>query len=318
MKFIDPRIDFAFKKIFGSEDGKDILINFLESLMGLEGDRRIKTITLLDPFQAPKIRGMKYSVLDVKCLDNRGIHYVVEMQIEKVRAFVKRIQYNAAKAYVNQIASAEDYPKLDQVIAITITDFVLFDMLEQPVSRHIMREDATGKSLLDAIVHYLIELPKFQKGLEELSCPLDQWIYFIRMAGKLEEEPPGWHAPPIHHAFEKARIANLSREEFEDYEKAGMAVADRKGAIELANEKGIREGLHKGHLKGLQEGLQEGHRKGLQEGSTKILLLLLETRFGPLPHWVPETLNDADEPTLNQWTLRVIKANTLEDVFLEA
>jgi predicted transposase/invertase (TIGR01784 family) len=67
MKYIDPRIDFAFRKIFGSEDGKDILISFLESLLGLEGDKRIKEITILDPFQLPKIKAMKHSILDVKC-----------------------------------------------------------------------------------------------------------------------------------------------------------------------------------------------------------------------------------------------------------
>ncbi|MBF0177974.1 MAG: PD-(D/E)XK nuclease family transposase, partial [Magnetococcales bacterium] len=98
MKFIDPKIDFAFRKIFGSDDAKDILVSFLESLLGLDGDRRIAELTILDPFLAPKIRELKYSVLDVKCRDHRGITYIVEMQIQKATAFLKRIQYNAAKA----------------------------------------------------------------------------------------------------------------------------------------------------------------------------------------------------------------------------
>ena len=101
MKFIDPRIDFAFKKIFGSEDTKDILISFLESLMGLEGDKRIQEVTLMDPFLAPRIRNMKESVLDVRCKDYRDVSYIVEMQVRKTRAFLKRIQFNAAKTYVN-------------------------------------------------------------------------------------------------------------------------------------------------------------------------------------------------------------------------
>ncbi|MEO5372544.1 MAG: Rpn family recombination-promoting nuclease/putative transposase, partial [Magnetococcus sp. DMHC-1] len=69
MKFIDPRIDYAFKKIFGSEDAKDVLISFLESLLGLDGDRRIVELAILDPFLAPKIKGLKSSILDVKCRD---------------------------------------------------------------------------------------------------------------------------------------------------------------------------------------------------------------------------------------------------------
>ena len=123
MKFIDPRIDFAFKKIFGSDDAKDILISFLESLLGLEGDKRLKSVTILNPYLEPRIQVMKTSILDVRCQDFRNITYIVEMQMRKVRAFLKRIQYNASKAYINQIAKAEDYPKLNQVIAITITDF---------------------------------------------------------------------------------------------------------------------------------------------------------------------------------------------------
>ncbi len=73
MIFIDPRIDFAFKKIFGSESAKDVLVSFLESLLGLEGDRRIADLTILDPFLAPKIRELKYSILDVRCQDHRGV-----------------------------------------------------------------------------------------------------------------------------------------------------------------------------------------------------------------------------------------------------
>ncbi|MBF8274753.1 MAG: hypothetical protein HW380_3858, partial [Magnetococcales bacterium] len=99
MKFIDPRIDFAFKKIFGSEDAKDILISFLESLLKLEGDRCIQELTILDPFLAPRTRELKSTILDVRCKDHRGISYIVEMQMEKVPAFVKRIQYNSAKVY---------------------------------------------------------------------------------------------------------------------------------------------------------------------------------------------------------------------------
>ncbi|MBF0095997.1 MAG: PD-(D/E)XK nuclease family transposase, partial [Magnetococcales bacterium] len=83
MKFIDPRIDFAFKRIFGSEDAKDVLTSFLESLLDLEGDRRIAELTILDPFLAPRIKELKSSILDVRCKDHRGISYVVEMQVEK-------------------------------------------------------------------------------------------------------------------------------------------------------------------------------------------------------------------------------------------
>lgn len=295
MKFIDPRIDFAFKKIFGSEDAKDILISFLESLLGLEGDRCIAELTILDPFLAPKIKELKYSVLDVKCRDHRGISYIVEMQIQKTAAFLKRIQYNAAKAYVHQIERGEDYPKLNQVIAVTITDFALFEGFDHCVSRHESRETVTGETFLQEILHYFIELPKFTKPLEELIAVLDQWIYFIKFAGTLEAIPDKIRVEPIRHAFEKAMVANMTAEEYEYYEKAGIAITDAQGAVQLARE----------------EGRQEGRRAE----AVAVLRRLLSRRFGVLPEGVSDKVAQADLPTLETWTDRVLDALSLNDVF---
>ena len=262
MKFIDPRIDFAFKKIFGSEDTKDILINFIESLLGLENDKKIKEISILDTFVAPKIKGLKLSILDVKCKDHRGISYIVEMQVRKAKAFVKRIQYNAAKTYANQIAKGEDYPKLNQVI-VTITNFTLFEGLEQYVSRHATTESETGGEYLSGIIYYFIELSKFEKKVESLDNFLDKWIWFIKYASELENIPDNFKEKVFVHAFEKAAMVNMSSEELEYYDKASMAIADQQGALELAREEAKEEGM--------KEGIKEGKRKGL-EIFTKYLL----------------------------------------------
>ena len=277
MKFIDPRIDFAFKKIFGGEDTKDILINFIESLLGLKDDKKIKEIDILDPFVAPQIKGLKLSVLDVKCKDHRGISYIVEMQVRKAKAFVKRIQYNAAKTYANQIAKGEDYPKLNQVIAVTITNFTLFDGLDQYVSRHATIETETGKEYLSGIVYYVIELSKFEKEVQFLDNVLDKWIWFIKYASEIEEIPENLKEEVFVHAFEKAAIANMSPNELEYYDKASMAIADQQGALELAREEakeegkveGIKEGTEKGREEGIREGREKGKEEGIKEGKEK-------------------------------------------------
>lgn len=301
MKFIDPRIDFAFKKIFGSEDTKDILISFLESLLGLVDDKCIKEITILDPYLAPKVKGMKESVLDIRCLDHRGISYIVEMQVRKVRAFLQRIQFNAAKTYVNQIVGAEEYPKLNQVIAITITDFSLFDHFSHCVSCHRTLEESTSQNYLDGIVYYFIELSKFQQSLEKLDNVLDKWIFFIKTARSLEEVPEIFNSEPFRHAFEKARVANMDREEFELYERAGMAITDARGSIELA----------------MEEGRHKGRQEGRQEESAELLVTLLKKRFGQLSAPVCQKIIQTDLATLKRWILRVLDAKSLDDVFLE-
>ena len=303
MKFIDPRIDFAFKKIFGSEDAKDILISFLESLMRLEGDRRIREVTILDPYLAPKIKNMKYSILDVKCVDHRGVHYIVEMQVRKVRAFLKRIQYNAAKAYVNQIAQAEDYPKLNQVIAVTITDFTLFENISHYVTHHQTREMTTGQHHLQEIIYYFIELSKFNVLLDDLNEVLDKWIYFIKEAGVLKDIPGRLNEGPFRHAFEKALVANMNPEEFELYEKAGMAIADTRGAIDLAREEGERIGE------------QRGVRKGRRGEAADMLLRQLTHKFGEPANEYKEKIANVDLHSLEKWSLRVLDAKSLGEVF---
>ncbi|MBF0186051.1 MAG: Rpn family recombination-promoting nuclease/putative transposase [Magnetococcales bacterium] len=309
MKFIDPRIDFAFKKIFGSESAKDVLVSFLESLLGLEGDRRIAELIILDPFLAPKIRELKYSILDVKCRDHRGVSYIVEMQVQKVAAFLKRIQYNAAKAYAHQIECGEDYPRLNQVITITITDFVLFGGFGHCVSRHESRETITGQSYLQDILHFFVELPKFSKSLEGLDDILDRWIYFIKYAGSLQEVPEKLSAAPFRHAFEMAMVANMTAEELEMYDKAGIAIADARGAVELAREEALREGA--------QIGEQRGIGIGEQRREAAVLTRLLQHRFGDLPPWASQKIADADLATLENWSLRILDAPTLESVLAD-
>ena len=323
MKFIDPRIDFAFKKIFGSEEAKDILISFLESLMGLEGDKRIQEITILDPFLAPQIQEMKNSVLDVRCKDHRGISYIVEMQVRKTRAFLKRIQFKAKKVYVNQISKGDAYPKLNQVVAITITDFSLFDDFDHYVSQHQTQETITGKSLMQEVVYWFVELSKFNKSLEELDTVLDKWIFFIKMASDLDVIPSSFQEDPFHYAFERARVANMGRQELEYYYKAGIAIADARGAIELALEEGEQIGVIKGEqigiIKGEQLGIIKGEQigiiKGEQRRAATTLLRQLEHKFGSLSEHEKEKIMQADLSTLEIGSLRILDAKSMDDLF---
>ncbi|MBF0110855.1 MAG: DUF4351 domain-containing protein [Magnetococcales bacterium] len=132
---------------------------------------------------------------------------------------------------------------------------------------------------------------------------LDQWIHFIKCAGTLETIPDTIREEPIRHAFEKARVANMTAEEFELYEKAGMAIADAQGAVQLAREEGW------------QKGRQDGWQDGRQAEAVAVLRRLLSRRFGRLPERVSDTVAQADLPTLETWTDRVLDARSLNDVF---
>ena len=271
MQFTDPRSDYAFKRIFGNDQAHDILISFLNAVMGLEGERKIKSVVILNPYEAPKIKELKHSFLDVKCTDHREVHYVVEMQVEYVKGLIKRIVYNSSKAYVNQIERGVDYPKLNQVISINILDFTMF---ENPnigyLSHHLIKESTTNQCFLEEISYYFIELPKFTKTEHELTNNLERWVFFLKNAGSLDYIPKSLQVEVFKKAFDIANRSNLSREEWEVYDQSLVFIQDQRGAAEAALEKGLAQGeqigMEKGEKIGMEKGLTEGKRMGMAEG----------------------------------------------------
>lgn len=170
MIFINPKIDFAFKKIFGSEDSKDILVSFLNALI-YEAQPIIQDLEILNPYLAPKIRGIKDTYLDIKAKiidsetkEDRTV--IIEMQVLNVEGFEKRILYNAAKSYSIQLTTGQGYNLLNPVIALTITDFVMFADLPNVTSRFVLKEK---DFLIDYPIYDIelifVELPKFKKEL---------------------------------------------------------------------------------------------------------------------------------------------------------
>ena len=271
MIFINPKTDFAFKKIFGSEQSKDILISFLNAIL-YAGNPTIEDLDILNPYLAPKIRGIKDTYLDVKAKITGTKTVIIEMQVLNVEGFEKRILYNAAKTYSIQLDSGEDYTLLNPVIALTITDFEMFPHFEKLISRFILKEK---EYLVDYSIYDLelvfVELPKFQKNLEQLETLTDKWLYFLKQARKLESVPETMSVvPEIKKAFEIANQAHLSREELEDLEKREIFIHDQRNAIKKAlnqgREQGIKEGREQGIEEGREQGIEEGREQGIEEG----------------------------------------------------
>jgi predicted transposase/invertase (TIGR01784 family) len=254
MRFLDPKTDFAFTRIFGNDQAHDVLIHFLNSLLGLKDKHAVVEVKILNPYLAPRIAYQKHSFLDVKCVDQRGIHFVVEMQVQYIQSFEKRIIYNASKAYVNQLARGESYPQLNQVIAINILDFILFDDIKEYHTKHLIKEDLSNNCYLRDIQYHFIELPKFNKIESGLTSMADRWIYFIKEAGHLENIPESLEIEPYKNAFEIANIAGMSKEELASFEAASIALQDEKGIVEAAWDKGKTEGK----IEGLKEAIELG------------------------------------------------------------
>ncbi|MBD0312216.1 MAG: Rpn family recombination-promoting nuclease/putative transposase [Microcoleus sp. T3-bin5] len=253
MIFINPKTDFAFKKIFGSEQSKDILISFLNALL-YKGHPIIEDLEILNPYQPPKIRGVKDTYLDIRAKLNNEQTVIIEMQVLNVEGFEKRILYNAAKAYSIQLDTGVDYTLLNPVIALTITDFEMFPNLDKVISRFVLKErDYLVDYLIYDIELVFVELPKFGKKLEELETLTDKWIYFLKNAKSLEVVPEQMgEVQAIKKAFEVANRADLTREELEDLEHQEIYIQDQRNAITKAVKQKASE-IAKGLLDVLDE-----------------------------------------------------------------
>lgn len=299
MRFVNPQNDIAFKKIFGNEHCKDVLIAFLNAVLGLEGRRAIETVDLLSPYQAPKVEELKQTILDVKARDGQGKQFIVEMQVSGYPALKKRFQYYAAKTYVNQIPVGEDYPKLNQVIFIGILNFSQFDG-PACITRHLLLNTETGKQELEDLEFNFIELPKFTKTEAELETAIDKWVWFIKYAPDLAMIPG--HAqsdPALCHAYETADRHGWTVDEWELYESCAMRRRGEQDLLELTR----------------QQGLQQGVQQGMQQGENNLLRRLLTRRFGTLPEAIIARLTEAGTDQLEIWGDRVLDAESLDDVF---
>ncbi|RQH47252.1 Rpn family recombination-promoting nuclease/putative transposase [Okeania hirsuta] len=243
MKFINPKVDYAFKKIFGSEQSKEILISFLNAII-YDGEKTIKDLTIVNPFNPGKIISLKETYLDVKAVLVDGSIVIIEMQVARMTAFNKRVAYNLSKAYANQLDKGENYPLLNPAIAVTITDFILFKNTDDNISKDdyinkfVFQEETKKLKCLEKELRLIfVELPKFNKSLSELNSLTDKWIYFLKEAASFDEIPESLgEVGEIEQALNIANFINMSPEELEIVENLGIAMQDERGRIAYAEE----------------------------------------------------------------------------------
>jgi predicted transposase/invertase (TIGR01784 family) len=266
MRFLDPRNDVAFKKIFGSEDHKDITISFLNSILGYTGDQVIVDVQFMNTEQHPMLKEKKENILDIMCTDQKGYKYIVEMQVEQVKEFGKRMVYYGAKTYALQLGGAAPYYKLSPVIVIAIVDFIMFPKKKNYVSIHKILDDVTYENDLQQLTFAFVELKKFKKIESELRTAQDKWIYFIKEISTQDHIPTKLANEEFEEACHLALRGTWNEDELSEYDDAFVRATDAQTSVELAIEKGIAMGMEKGVEKGIQKGLEDTALKMLAEG----------------------------------------------------
>lgn len=248
-KFFDPKNDFAFKKIFGTEKNKDILIHFLNDMITFRENSPIREVTFLKTIQDPEIAAKKTSIVDILCCDEKGNRYIVEMQVAKEKGFEKRAIYYASKAYVSQMVECGQYEDLKEVIFLAITDFIMFPKKKDYKSEHVILDKETHEHHLKDFSFTFFELPKFHKNMNELANVVEKWMYFFKHAEETSEKDLPkiiGHDEIIERAYEELNRFSWSEAEFNTYEQEKKREWDHIAVMDQKFDEGMEKGIEKG------------------------------------------------------------------------
>jgi predicted transposase/invertase (TIGR01784 family) len=268
MRFADPKNDVAFRKIFGDEHKKEILISFLNAVLDFKDENLIVDIKILNPHQVPRIEALKETILDIRATNQKNETFIVEMQKKDLNDFAKRSLYYTSKAYVEQLGKAKNYSVLQKIYFIGILNFNIFEN-DNYISRHLILNQATLKQELKDFEFSFIELSKFKKSLKDLNSTLDKWLFFIKNAKDLEFIPVELeNIQELKEAFEVATQYGWNEEEMKIYDDIALKEFDDMNAIRTAESKGEKKGIEKG----IKKGIKKGEKQAKMEIAKKSLL----------------------------------------------
>ncbi|MEN0046875.1 MAG: Rpn family recombination-promoting nuclease/putative transposase [Bacteroidota bacterium] len=214
-EYVDPKVDIAFKKIFGDEKRKHILISLLNAVM----DKGIVEVDIVNPYQIPKLPELKYTILDIRAKDAKGKEYIVEMQSNPYAWFDKRALDYISRAYAEQLSPGQDYKQHQPVYFIGVLDFNHFKS-EHYLSRHYLLNLETYQQEIVDFELYFLELKKFNKEVKDLENVLDKWTYFLKELDEMNALPKELaEIPEISEAADTAKQSTWTKEEMDAYYK---------------------------------------------------------------------------------------------------
>ena len=255
LRYLDPTNDFTFKRIFSH---KNRLINFLNAIMKLPEGLRIVELRYIPQEQVPELGHRKSGLLDIKCKDESGNVFIVEMQNGYEQHLLKRLQYYASNAYASQLRSGGSYGDLDPVFVIVILREQIISPELPIISYHKSLEVSTGEHIFKDIAHVLVELGKFTKNEESLKSEEDHWLYFLSRWSVAKSPPKTLKDPLILEAYNQLEAFSLSEEEYKLYLDAKTLAEKEAANLELEYNKGREEGIEIGKEKGREEGIEIG------------------------------------------------------------
>lgn len=259
-RFINPFTDVGFKKIFGQEINKDLLIEFLNDL--LVGEKAIKDITFLDKELLPEFMGDRGVIYDIYCTTEKGEHFIVEMQNRQQINFRERALFYLSHTVARQGEKGMDWQfGLKAVYGVFFMNFRLEDIPHKLRTDVILADRETNEQFSDKLRFIFIELPSFTKEEEECETDFERWIYVLKNMETLKRLPFKARKSVFERLEKIVDIASLTKEEREKYDESIKVYRDNLAILSYAEQKGRKEGEARGLAKGRTEGLKETQLK---------------------------------------------------------
>ena len=275
-RYINPFTDWGFKRLFGQEFSKDLLINFLNDLF--EGEFQIKDVTFKDKEQLGDTNDLRGCIFDIYCVTDDDKHFIVEMQNRWVPFFVNRSIYYASKAFVAQRKKFDEAGVRTAVLYQFVPVYVVCIMNFMPKEHEVtkfrtdvaLREKSSDSVFSDKLRFIYLSLPFFDKSEEECETGFEKWIYVLKYMEVLERLPFTAQKKIFDHLAKLADVRCLSSEEQEKYDESIKAADDYYsglyGSYVEGEETGMAKGIAKGMAKGMAKGIAKGMAKGRAEG----------------------------------------------------
>lgn len=254
----DPKVDYAFKHVFGREQSKAALMSLLDAVLQPAPGQSIASLELLNPFNEKAFESAKLSIVDIKARDESGRQFLIEMQMLAADVFRQRALYYWAALYQEQLHQGEDWPALRPTIAVCFVDTPLFPELDDSHLTFELRERRSQALFTNHVALHILELSKFNKEIGELTTPLDRWLYFLRHATELDTDvlPKSLDVAELRWAMGNLMMISQSKQERERYESRLKMQRDVYTALAEKLDEGRAEGRAE-HVQFLQKSLRQ-------------------------------------------------------------
>lgn len=255
-RYINPYTDFGFKKLFGEEANKDLLIDFLNQL--LPPVHQISDLRFRNNENLGDVQYDRKAFFDIHCTAVSGERFIVEMQKAKVNFFKDRALFYTTFPIREQAESGDWTFELKAVYFVAILDFPYDEEEERrKLLRSVALKDQDGDLFYDKLHFKFVQMPLFNKTEDELETHFDKWLYFLKNLAKFEDIPAILREPIFEKAFHTTEIAAMNKTERDDYEVSRLIYWENNAAVATAEQEGEERGMQRGLEKGLQKGINQ-------------------------------------------------------------